>query len=150
MEFVRFLGVDYGDRRIGISISDPTGTIARPHSLIEGKKDDEAAKEIGSIVEEFEVSTVVLGLPRNMDGSEGFRSEKTHDFAKLLKSVIGNVPVELLDERLSTVQANRSLNIMNVSGKKKKKKIDSMAAALILQTYLDRRKFEQGGDNFEF
>ena len=152
MEFERFLGIDFGDRRIGIAISDPTGTIARPHSLIEGKSKPEVVKIIADIVEEFEVITIVLGLPQNMDGSEGFRSDITHEFADMLTEAMDSVKVELIDERLTTVQAQRSLNIMNVSGKKKKKKIDSMAAALILQTFLDKRAFQKQQDlpDFDF
>ncbi len=146
---IRVLGVDYGDRRIGIAISDPTGTIARPLQLIEGKKDEQAAVEIAALVAEYEVSAVVLGLPRNMDGSEGFRSEKTRKFAEILEEKLTGVPVVLHDERLTTVQADRSLSFAEASKKERKSRVDMMAASLLLQAYLDMLAFRKQRESSE-
>lgn len=137
----RTICIDYGDKRIGVAITDPMGIIARPLSLIEARNDEQAALAIAAIIVENEVDEVVLGLPKNMDGSEGFRSEKTHKFAAILEKVLGSAKLVLFDERLTTVQADRSLDLMDVSRKDRKSKVDMMAASLLLQTYLDRKKF---------
>ena len=121
-------------------MSDPTGTIAKPYRLIEGRTDKEAAKEISAIVSENEVSVVVLGLPVNMDGSEGFRVDRTREFAAVLENELEDCKLEFYDERLTSVQANQSLRMMEVSSRKRKQKVDKMAASLLLQSYLDKRK----------
>ncbi len=134
----RYLGIDHGDRRIGVAISDPTGTIARPHTLIANQPDPQAVASIAAIAREYEVAQVVVGLPQNMDGSEGFRAERTRKFAELLQSAIPEIPVVFIDERLTTMQADRSLRMMDTNRKDRKQKIDCMAASLLLQTFLDR------------
>jgi len=145
----RIIGIDYGDRRIGVAVSDPTCTIARPHSLIEGLKDEDAAARIAELAAELEASLVVVGLPRNMDGSEGFRAEKTRKFAEVLETKLDGVPVEFLDERLTTIQAERSLRMMEASRKQKKRKVDMMAASLLLQSYLDNKAFRKRDESDE-
>ncbi|GAB4162708.1 MAG: Holliday junction resolvase RuvX [Planctomycetota bacterium] len=146
----RFLGVDYGDKRTGLAISDPTGTIARPLELLTGLTDEKTALRIAELVREYEVTTVVIGLPRNMDGSEGFRAERTRKFAETVEAALQGVPVEFFDERLTTMQAQRSLRLMDAGRKEKKGKIDTMAASLLLQSFLDNRSASMGSGIKDF
>ncbi len=135
---MRVLGVDYGDARTGDAISDPTGFLASAVETVESYVPERAADAVARIAAERKVERIVLGLPRNMDGSEGFRAEKTRAFAKLLAARTG-LPVHLWDERQSTDAAHRVLAENGRSGKKRKPVIDQVAAVLILQSWLDGR-----------
>jgi putative Holliday junction resolvase len=136
----RIMGLDIGDSRIGVALSDPLGIMASPHTII--KRDDEAAaiKKIAAIISEREVVKVIAGLPLNMDGSRGEQAQKTDVFIRALRRAV-TVPVAYQDERLSTVTA-REL-IREVRKTNRATRYDAAAAALILQSYLDeesRRK----------
>ena len=131
----RLMAIDYGDRRIGIAVSDMLGITAQPVGFItvNGKKD--AINQIKDIFLQYDISKIVFGLPKNMDGTEGERAEKTRYFAERLSEEV-NVEVDFFDERLTTVYADRTLNSLNVKGRKKEGKKDSLSAVLILQGYM--------------
>lgn len=137
---MRLLGIDYGDKNIGIAVSDPTGTIASAVEVIRREDPRAVKKPIARIVElvrEYNADTIVLGYPKNMDNTEGFRCEKTIEFCERLKKSV-NIPVVMTDERLSTVRAERTLLEADLSRQKRREVIDKMAAQFILQGYLDR------------
>ncbi|EPY06139.1 Holliday junction resolvase [Paenibacillus sp. E194] len=133
---MKILGLDYGDRRIGVAISDAFGWTAQGLEVIERRKPENDLKRLGDIVKEHGVEAFVLGLPKNMNGTVGPRGELSMSFAEQLKQSFG-LPVHLWDERLSTVSAERALLEADVSRKKRRQVIDKMAATIILQTYLD-------------
>ena len=133
----RILSLDVGEKRIGIALSDPSGTIAqglRLYATTGSRPRDIAA--IGEVVREFEVSRVVVGLPKNLDGSLGPKAQEMVRFAESLERATG-VPVDLWDERFSTDEAHRIFDMASVKRKKRRGSIDVMAAQIILQGYLD-------------
>lgn len=138
---MRYLGLDLGTRTLGISMSDPSLTIASTYKTIrfEDSDYDSLLPKIKEIKEEFNISKIVLGLPKNMNNSLGFRAEETMEFQKKLEEYL-DIEVVLQDERLSTVEANNYMLKADLSRKKRKQKIDSLAANIILQTYLDKMK----------
>jgi len=136
---MRIIGLDYGDKTIGVAVSDDLGITAQGVTTI---KRVGARKDINRVleyVEEYEASEIVVGLPRSMDGSMGPRAEKTVEFAEKLMSST-DVPVKYYDERLSTSMVERMLIEADVSRKKRKQVIDMLAAQVILQGYLDGAK----------
>lgn len=132
---MRILGLDLGDKRIGVALSDPLGWTAQGLSVIHSKGARGDIRQIKELVTQHEVNKVVVGLPLNMDGSAGPRAEKARAFARRLGQVLG-LPVELWDERLTTVEAERLL-IQADMRRAGRMVIDKMAAVLILQNYLD-------------
>ena len=138
---MRYLGLDLGTRTLGTSISDKTATIASTLKTIrfEDSNYDALLPIIKDIVDEYEINKIVLGLPKNMNNSLGFRAEETIEFKEKLENYL-NMEVILQDERLSTVEATNYLIESDMSRKKRKQKVDSVAANIILQTYLDRMK----------
>lgn len=137
---MRIMGIDYGDARIGIAISDMLGWTAQGIETIQWKGSlKKPVERIKQLVDEYSIRKIVVGFPRNMDGSIGFRGEKTLEFIKMLESHI-NVEIIKWDERLSTVAANRAMYEMDVKTTRKKKVVDQIAAAYILQGYLDSSK----------
>lgn len=133
---MKILGLDYGDRKIGVAISDAFGWTAQGLEVIVRRDDEEVLQRLGTIVREHGVEEFVLGMPKNMNGSIGPRGELSKAFAETLKQTFG-LPVHLWDERLSTVSAERTLLEADVSRKKRRQVVDKMAATIILQTYLD-------------
>jgi putative Holliday junction resolvase len=131
------MGLDYGDRTIGVAVSDALYLTAQGVTTIRRSADEWRALE--QLVREYEISEIVLGYPRNMNGSYGPRAQKTQEFAERLKSAF-QLPVHLWDERLTTVAAERSLLEGDVSRKKRKQVIDKLAAVLILQGFLEKRR----------
>src|SRR5688572_20104790 len=145
---MRTLGLDYGTKTIGVAASDGLGLTAQTVTTIRRtnlKADLAALKEL---VREYEVDRFVVGLPLNMDGSEGPRAEATRKFVEALTEVLG-LPVELWDERLSTVAAQRTLLEADVSRAKRREVIDQMAAQFILQGWLDARRPPSSGDDYD-
>ena len=132
----RYLGVDYGDVRTGIAISDETNILANALGCIKEEWAPKLAEKIKEYVILYNITDIVLGDPVNMNGTRGPRSEKAHALADLLKTVCG-VNVILYDERLTTVSAHNYLSENNVRGKKRKEAVDKLAAEIILQAYLD-------------
>lgn len=136
---LRILGLDLGDKTIGLAVSDPTGLFSQPVKTLPRtwtKKDIDAIKKI---IEEYCIEKIVIGLPKNMNGSLGPQSEKSMEFADVLKKETG-LNVDLWDERLTTVAAERALLEADMSRKRRREVIDSIAASIILQSYLDSRK----------
>lgn len=132
------MGIDYGLKRMGVAMTDIMQTMAIPFDTIESLSLKENASKILEIAENNDVSIIVLGLPVNMNGSEGEMAATVRKLIEIIKSVSNNVKVELIDERLTTVQAERILiNDAGISRKKRKGLKDKIAAVLILQTYLD-------------
>lgn len=136
---MRWMGLDYGDVRIGVAISDETGLIAQGIEVLKRTSMDADLQRIQEWIQQYEVHTIVLGLPKNMNGTIGPRGVLSQEFAELLKTKTG-LQVELWDERLSTMAAERTLIEGDVSRKKRKKVVDKMAASIILQGYLDFRR----------
>jgi putative Holliday junction resolvase len=137
----RVVAIDLGTRRIGVAVTDALGLTAQPHSMIArhgGVRDLEA---IGRLVREFEARTVVLGLPLEWDGTEGRAAQSARAFAARLQAALGDaVQVDLVDESYSTVEAEEVLLAADLSRAKRKKIIDKLAAAVILQRWLDGRR----------
>ncbi|BFH67492.1 MAG: Holliday junction resolvase RuvX [Paenibacillus dendritiformis] len=133
---MKILGLDYGDRKIGVAVSDAFGWTAQGLEVIVRRKPEDDLRRIGDIIKEHGVEEIVIGLPKNMNGTIGPRGELSMTYAEVLKQSFG-LPVHLWDERLSTVSAERALLEADVSRKKRRQVIDKMAATIILQTYLD-------------
>lgn len=135
---MRILGIDYGDARVGVAVSDLLGITAQGVGTVKHKGSKRLIAELEEIIKEYAPETIVIGLPKNMDGTEGFRVDATHKFADRLREVYsGNI--EFVDERLTTVGASRFLNTTNTRGKKRKDVIDTVSACLILESYLLRQ-----------
>jgi len=136
----RVLGVDFGDTRTGLAISDESRFLASGIGYISPGGIVKTADEVARIALENSASAVVVGLPINMDGSRGPRAARAEEFAKLLEERLPEVPVALFDERMSTMAASRYLNETNTRGKKRKGVIDTLSAQIILQNAIDRLK----------
>ncbi|MBN2310044.1 MAG: Holliday junction resolvase RuvX [Candidatus Hydrogenedentes bacterium] len=142
----RIVGLDVGDVRIGVAVSDPLGIVAQAREVVERRSPEEDVDAIRRIVGEYEAVCVVAGLPLNQEGRPGPQAEKVLAFIEMLEAVVG-VPVETQDERFSTAAAERALIAANVRRKGRKKVIDKVAAQYILQTYLDRRANQRKRDS---
>ncbi len=136
---MRIMGLDIGTKRIGVAVSDETGTLAQGKGVVQRTTDKEAIDQIKESITENKVGEVVIGLPLNMDGSKGERAEDSEGFARILRGETG-LPVKLWDERLSTKEVEAVLISADVSRSKRKKVTDKLAAQIILQSYLDRRQ----------
>ena len=133
---MKALGIDHGDKRIGIAVSDDLGMLAHPLEYILVEPYEVFLKRLEKIVAERQIEQIVVGMPRNMDGSYGPQALKVQDFmATLKKSVV--VPIQSWDERLTSVSAMKNLREAGVNAKKAKAKVDASAAAVMLQAYLD-------------
>lgn len=131
---MRVVGIDLGTRRIGVAVSDPTGTLASPYEVVERSPQSYAA--IARIVAEVEAGRVVVGLPLSLDGRDGPAAVKAREEAAALGQALP-VPVELYDERLTTVTANRSMMDLQMKADARKRVVDKVAAAVMLQSWLD-------------
>lgn len=139
---MRILGLDFGSKTVGVAISDPTEFIATGVTIIRRDREDKLRKTyaaIEEICEENRVEKIVLGCPFNMDGSEGERVRKTREFKENLERRTG-LEVVLMDERLSTVEADELMNEARIAGKERKSLVDKIAATYILQWYLDEQR----------
>ena len=134
----KYLGVDFGDVRTGLALSDIMGILASGAGTLKGGF-EKTALAVAEVAKKNSVSKIILGHPINMNGTLGPRSEKAQAFGKTLEELSG-IPVVLFDERLSTANAHTMLNITNTRGQKRKNIIDEMSACLILQSYLDSKK----------
>jgi putative Holliday junction resolvase len=133
----RYIGLDFGGRRVGVAVSDPGGLIAQPYDTLVIKNLDEAVSGVCRLVAEFDAAGVVLGLPLNLSGDASDLSTTVRKFADRLRASCP-VPIHFEDERLSSKQAEATLHAMGKKIKGNKEKIDRISAALILQTFLDR------------
>jgi putative Holliday junction resolvase len=136
---MRILGIDYGDSRIGIAVSDPLGWTAQGLEMIKSKESlKKAIIRISEIIKQYGVTDIVIGYPINMNGTKGPRTEKTEEFISKI-SELGQFNIIKWDERLTTVSAHRAMNELGIKASKKKGIVDTMSAVLILQGYLDRQ-----------
>jgi putative holliday junction resolvase len=133
---MRILAIDHGSRRIGVAVSDEMKMIAQPLEFIPAEPFSKFLGRLQELLEEKEVELILVGLPRNMDGSFGPAAQKVQEFIATLKANV-RVPIRMWDERLTSVQANRLLIQGNVRRDQRKEKVDKMAAAILLQSYLD-------------
>ncbi len=133
------LSVDYGDKRTGIAVCDKFEMLASPVCVITEWNIDTLANKIIDVAKEKQAEEIVVGLPKNMDGSEGFRADACKSLGEKLKNLT-EIPVNFWDERLTTVSAHKILSGNNVRGKKRKAVVDAVAADIILQDYIDFRK----------
>ena len=132
---MRVMAIDYGDARTGIAISDASGSIVGRTTVIHSRRPQQTAEAIAALVQESGAERLVMGFPRNMDGTEGPRAALYREFAALVGSETGMDPV-LWDERRTTIEAHQILSDNNYHGKKRKKTVDAVAASLILEGYL--------------
>lgn len=133
---MRILALDHGTKRIGVAVSDETKTFAQPLEYILAEPFADFLARLKKILAEKEVDFILIGMPRNMDGSYGPAAQKVETFVGVLKTAI-TIPIKLWDERLTSTMANRAMIQGNVRREKRKEKVDAMAAAILLQSYLD-------------
>lgn len=139
---MKILAVDYGDSHTGLAVCDRTETLASPIGIVHEKNFDACIQKVAHMASEYEVGEIVVGNPINMNGSRGPRSQKCELFAGKLRELV-NVEVKLWDERSTTVTAHNMMNEINKRGKKRKAVIDAVAAAVILESYLNFRRLNQ-------
>lgn len=133
---MRILALDHGTVRIGVAVSDELKMIASPLEFIPAEPFADVLKRLRDLIREKEVELIVIGMPRNMDGSYGPAADKVREFATALKDALA-IPLKMWDERLTSTQANRMMSEGGVKRDKRKEKVDGMAAAIFLQSYLD-------------
>ncbi len=136
---MRILGIDYGDARVGVAVTDLLGFMANGVKTIQNKSKKKLFEELKTVIDEYKPQKIVVGLPKNMDGTEGFRVDATHEFVENLKTIYeGEIIYQ--DERLTSAEAKRYLSATNTFGKKRKDVLDTVAACLILEQYLQSQK----------
>ena len=136
---MRILGIDYGDVRTGIAITDSLGITAQGLETINNNNSDRVLlRHLEEIINEYKVERIAIGMPLNLKGEKTVRAEKTEKFIHKLKCKFNNIPIEVIDERLTTVQAHKTMNFLDVNKKKKKDIVDTIAAVYILETYLGK------------
>lgn len=136
---MRIMGIDYGDARTGVAVSDLLCSIVGTTAVVPSRNTEKALADIVRMAKEQDVGEIVVGLPKNMDGTEGARAQLCREFADMLKEATG-LPVAMWDERRTTVEAHNILSQHNYHGKKRKNTVDAVAASLILEGYLAFRK----------
>lgn len=138
MTNMRVLGIDYGDSRVGLAITDPLGITAQGLETINYKGNDKVLlKRLDEIFEQYEVDTIVVGMPYNMNGSSSFRVEATEKFIHKLKCKYNKMKIVTIDERLTTVEAHRTMNDLGIGKDKKKMLVDTISAVYILEKYIN-------------
>ena len=140
---MRILAIDYGDAHTGAAVSDLTGLLAGYTEVIHSRKEEAVLQRLGELIAEYEVEELVLGYPKNMDGTLGLRAEKAESFSHVLEERF-SLPVRLWDERRTTIDAHTSLASAGKRAKARKKTVDAVAAALILEGYLTFRRSTSG------
>jgi putative holliday junction resolvase len=136
---MRLLALDIGEKRIGVAVSDPSGTVATPLTVLDAARTLATGADLVRLVEEYDVGTVVVGLPLSMDGGEGPQAQRVRRAASRLAGFL-RVPLEFADERLSSVQASKALGAGGVTSKQARGSVDKIAASIFLQSYLDARR----------
>ena len=138
---MRKLGIDYGDARVGIAISDEIGITAQGLETIHHKGNDKIVlRRLEEIINQYKIDTIVIGIPINMNGSKSERVEITEQFIHKLKCRFNKVQIERIDERLTTVAAHKTMNYLNINKHKKRNIVDTISAVYILETYMDKLK----------
>lgn len=138
---MRVAALDFGQARVGLAVTDELGLLAHPRPYLDGKELAATLRTLGKMARDEAWTHVVVGLPRNLDGSEGMAARRARRFADLVGTATG-VTVELLDERLSTREAQARLTAQGLDGKQSKGRIDSASAAILLQTWLDQKRVD--------
>ena len=137
---MRKLGIDYGDARVGVAISDELGITAQGLETIHHNGNDKIVlKRLEELMTQFKIDTIVVGLPINMDGTKKDRVEITEKFIHKIKCKFNKVKVEKIDERLTTVAAHKTMNFLNIDKYKKKDLVDTISAVYILEMYINRK-----------
>lgn len=136
---MKIMSIDYGDVRTGIAFCDVREIIASPYTVIKESYQPNLVKKIGEIIDKEKPGKIIIGLPRNMDGTYGYRCDECKSLATEL-SQISRIPIEFQDERLTTVMAHNILSDNNVKGRKRKEVVDAVSAVMILQSYIDKMK----------
>lgn len=137
---MRVLGLDYGNSKVGVAITDPLGITAQGLETVMYKGNDKLLlRRLDEIMAQYEISTIVVGMPYNMDGTKTERAEITEKFLHKLKCKYNKIKLETIDERLTTVAANKTLNLLDVNKRKKKEIEDTLAAVYILETYINKK-----------
>ncbi len=139
MQQTRKMGIDYGDKRIGVAMTDALCIISSPYEVFENRSEEQSLQHLNKLIKEFNVDEVAMGLPLNMDGSEGERAKIHREFGEKLASLSG-IKVEYVDERLTSAEAEEILIQSKVRREKRKELIDKISAQIILQTYLNQIK----------
>jgi putative holliday junction resolvase len=142
---MRYLGVDLGSKRIGLALSDETGLIATPLTVLQVQNETQVFKEIIRTAEEYEVAKIIVGLPLQLNGGEGIEANRARNFVARLKEKT-KIELDLIDERLTSVEAERRMTELGIKRQKRKANIDSAAAAILLQTYLDKERRQRMND----
>ena len=138
---MRKLGIDYGDARVGLAITDELGITAQGLETIHHNGNDKIVlKRLEEIMQEYQIDTIVIGLPINMDGTKSERVEVTEKFIHKLKCKFNKMKIEEVDERLTTVAAHRTMNYLNINKTEKKNIVDTLSAVYILETYINKEK----------
>ncbi len=138
---MRALGIDYGDARVGLALTDPLGYTAQGLETIHHQGNDKIIlKRLEEILQKYEIGTFVIGMPVNMDGTKTERVEVTEKFIHKLRCKFPKIKVETIDERLTTVAAHRTMNLLEIDGKKKKNIVDTISAVYILETYMKKQE----------
>lgn len=138
---MRKLGIDYGDTRTGVAITDALNiTVQGLKTIVSNGNDKIILKEIDEILKEYEIDTIVIGMPLNMNGTKSERAEKTEAFIHKLKCKYNKLNIEQIDERLTTVAAHKTMNILEVKKSKKRSIVDTISAVYILETYMNKQK----------
>jgi len=138
---MRVLGIDYGDARVGLALTDPLGITAQGLETVHyNGNDKQLLKRLDEILSQYEVDTIALGMPLNLKGEETVRAEVTRAFLHKLKCKYPKLRIELVDERLTSVQAHKTMNDLQIKNNKKKDIVDTLAAVYILETYINSRK----------
>ncbi len=134
------MAVDFGDARTGLAVSDPLGMLANGIGYVKSDYMPKTADLVAEKVFEYKAAKIVIGLPINMNGSEGPRAEHAKEFGKLLSERVGEIPIVFFDERCSTMAAHQIMNFTDTRGKKRKEAVDTLSAQIILQNYLDSHR----------
>lgn len=140
---MRILGIDYGDVRCGLAITDPLGITAQGLETVDYKGNDKfLLRRLDEIFEQYEIDTIVVGMPYNMNGSSSFRVEATEKFIHKLKCKYNKMKIVTIDERLTTVEAHRTMNMLGINKNKKKMIVDTISAVYILEKYIGSQQKE--------
>lgn len=137
---MRKLGLDYGDARVGVAITDELNiTVQGLETIHHNGNDKLVLKRLEEILEEYKIDTIVVGMPLNMDGSKTFRVETTEKFIHKIKCKFNKIKIETIDERLTTVQAHKTMNELGVKSKNKKNIVDTLSAVYILEVFINKK-----------
>ncbi len=141
---MRILGIDYGEARVGVSITDELNiTVQGLETIQRNNSDKNVLKRLDEILEKYDIDTIVVGLPLNLNGTKSQRTEITEKFIHKLKCKYNKLKIDTMDERLTTVEAQKTMNLLNVNKSKKKEIVDTIAAVYILEAYLKRNNIQK-------